>query len=143
MRSSPSRARVGDGGSGAVDLEPVGQRLGVGLVVVDDQTRARWGNSNLGRASWPPSSALAAGILDLSLDDPPSAPLADLDDQAGRNIENDVPRPGSDTTWIVPPCSSTVRRALESPRPVPPFLSDQYSSKQRASCSRSCPPPCR
>jgi hypothetical protein len=32
------------------------------------------------------------------------------------------PRPGADSTQIFPPCSSTIRFEIASPRPVPPFL---------------------
>src|SRR5207249_2450670 len=40
----------------------------------------------------------------------------------GRVIVTTVPLPRDDSRWMLPPCSSTARRAIDSPRPVPPFL---------------------
>ncbi len=37
----------------------------------------------------------------------------------GRVIVKVEPRPSSLSSWIVPPCISTRRRAIESPSPVP------------------------
>ena len=140
MRSSAGAARVGHAAAVAVDLQAVGQRLGVASSSSTISTRPETGSARRrsrellraarrarGRAR-PPPRRRAAGRRAIST-------------TGGRKIENDVPRPGSETTWIVPPCSSTMRRAVESPRPVPPFLSDQYSSKQCASCSALMPTP--
>ena len=41
---------------------------------------------------------------------------------AGSVKEKVEPRPGADSTQIFPPCSSTIRFEIASPRPVPPFL---------------------
>src|SRR6185503_17088242 len=40
----------------------------------------------------------------------------------GSSNWNVAPLPGSDFTEICPPCSSTMRLAMASPSPVPPFF---------------------
>src|SRR5665811_991404 len=53
-----------------------------------------------------------------------------------------VPRPCSLATAIVPPFSSTFRRAIERPRPVPTALVEKYGSNSRRRASSSIPTPC-
>ncbi len=89
----------------AVELQAVLERLGVRLVVVDDQHPV-----GLGLRAHRCSSARF------------SAPVPWISTSSGSTIEKLVPRPFSETTVIVPSCSSTMRRVVERPRPVPPFL---------------------
>ena|ERR1043166_476062 len=38
----------------------------------------------------------------------------------GKSTVNVLPRPGVLSMWMAPPCSSTIQRTIERPRPAPP-----------------------
>ena len=66
--------------------------------------------------------------------------------QSGRRTRNVEPRPSSLSTWIVPPCMSTRRRAIARPRPVPRRFARSspaclYSSKIIARSAGEIPGP--
>ena len=58
---------------------------------------------------------LPAAVLE-----PPEPPEPWISTSSGSTIEKLVPRPTSEMTSIVPPCSSTMRLVVARPRPVPP-----------------------
>jgi hypothetical protein len=53
---------------------------------------------------------------------------------AGSSTTIRVPCGSPGSTWIVPPCSSTIQRAIDSPRPAPPPL--RASPRERAASGR-------
>ena len=55
-------------------------------------------------------------------DAPAHAPSFWRSTRTGTVTVNVEPAPSSESTAMWPPCSSTMRRAMERPRPVPPFL---------------------
>src|SRR5262249_5651195 len=60
---------------------------------------------------------------------------------AGNSRVNVAPWPGSLSKRMLPPCSSTMRWTIESPRPVPSALVVKNGSKMRARTSAGMPGP--
>src|SRR6185503_7828881 len=89
-------ARMRRAADAVLGLQPVDQGLGVTLVVVDDQhaDRAFRGALGLAHAAGPSVCTRA------SLSSARTSSTA-----SGRVIENEEPRPSSESAWIVPPCS--------------------------------------
>src|SRR4030095_16213691 len=50
----------------------------------------------------------------------PSAHAVAFSGRRGRRMRNVVPRLTSLSTWMRPPCASTMSRAIARPRPAPP-----------------------
>ena len=154
-RRAPARARVTNGGASSrlwkqivadvtgLVLEPVVDHPGLGArrglrggrgqrrVRRLERDRALRGARRAGRAARRDGGRLRRAL--------PRLPRALRSAQAGSVNVKQAPPPGASATRIVPPCSSTMARAMARPRPVPP-APRLSSPRQKRSKTRSSAP---